>query len=105
RWRSAGGAVAGHSDVAPPRKADPGDLFSRATRAAAGHGCWPRWSWGLEPAEVRARAASGRIGYGYRDRDFPAVLRAIQGRDRAHRIDGLLDAETMGLLAAVADRS
>lgn len=105
RWRIPGSAIVGHSDVAPLRKEDPGELFSWATLAAAGHGFWPSWALELEPDEEQAKAALGRIGYGYLEEDFPAVLRAFQRRYRPHRIDGLLDAETMGLIVAVADRS
>lgn len=101
RWRIPRHGIVGHSDVAPLRKEDPGELFDWARLAAAGHGEWPGSVPPREPNEEAARAALSRIGYGYLDEDFPAVLRAFQRRYRQAKVDGLLDAETMGMIAAV----
>ena len=101
RWRIPRNGIVGHSDVAPLRKEDPGELFDWARLAAAGHGEWPGSVPPREPDEEAARVALSRIGYGYLDEDFPAVLRAFQRRYRQAKVDGLLDAETMGMIAAV----
>jgi len=103
RWRIPASGLAGHSDVAPLRKEDPGELFDWAALAAAGHGLWPARALPRQPDAPAARRALARIGYGYLDEDFPAVLRAFQRRFRPRRPDGRLDSETMGLILAVAE--
>lgn len=105
RWRIPRNGIVGHSDVAPLRKEDPGELFDWARLAAAGHGIWPGSVPAREPEEAAAKAALSRIGYGYLEEDFPAVLRAFQRRYRQGRVDGVLDAETMGVIEGVAATS
>ena len=97
-------AVIGHSDVAPARKTDPGELFPWAQLAAHGLGIWPEASAPLavEPAVACARLAS--IGYRF---DLPntqpvQIVAAFQRHWRQVLVDGRLDPETMGLIAAVA---
>lgn len=106
RWRLGRDAVVGHSDVAPLRKEDPGELFDWRHLAAAGHGRWPETAppAGSDSAPDPEAAARGlaAIGYGYLEEDFAAVLRAFQRRWRPACVDGLLDAETAGLIAALA---
>ncbi|WP_366553944.1 N-acetylmuramoyl-L-alanine amidase [Aquibaculum sediminis] len=102
RWRIPRWNVVGHADVAPLRKEDPGELFDWARLAAAGHGLWPEETPVLVPDETQARQALATIGYGYLEEDLPAVLRAFQRHFRPARVDGHLDAETAGRLAAVA---
>jgi N-acetylmuramoyl-L-alanine amidase len=93
--------VVGHSDVAPDRKQDPGELFDWQGLAANGVGLWPV---GDLPPPPDASAAPGLLaGIGYRaDLPLPLLLAAFQRRWRPARVDGVADAETLARLAAVA---
>jgi len=95
--------VVGHSDVAPARKRDPGELFPWRLLARRGSALWPGC---VRPARVdplRARELLRRIGYvpELAGSGVAACLRAFQRRFRPGRVDGVLDPETMGLLDAV----
>lgn len=119
RYRIRPSRVVGHSDVAPERKTDPGELFDWPMLAAAGVGVWP------DAEAVRARLESEReadrrsIGWnleriGYRWPEEPgsagaadaggqaAVLAAFQRRFRPGAITGAVDGETAALAATVA---
>ena len=92
--------VLGHSDVAPDRKQDPGELFDWRGLAEQGIGRWPAHT--AAPAGVEAvPALLRRIGY---REDLPSavVLAAFQRHWRPEQVDGLADEETRGLLRAVA---
>lgn len=98
--------VVGHSDVAPLRKQDPGELFDWPRLARAKIGLWP-----TEPAPppagiTDAQAMLAAIGYrvprtGALDEATGQVLMAFQRRFRPKRVDGDLDEETAAQLAAV----
>jgi N-acetylmuramoyl-L-alanine amidase len=94
--------VLGHSDVAPLRKEDPGELFDWARLAAAGIGLWPGET---EPCDPPDAAETGRqlaaFGYGYLDGDPAAVVRAFQRHFRPEAVTGEVDAKTAGRLAAL----
>ena len=91
--------VVGHSDVAPRRKRDPGELFDWARLAAAGVGLWPGAS---EPREAEGEEVSTLLAaFGYETDHLETTLRAFQRRFRQARVDGAADAETVGLLDAV----
>ena len=98
--------VLGHSDVAPLRKEDPGELFDWPALAAAGIGLWPEVSTPLEPlpSEAQVKAALARFGYGYVDEDLPAVVRAFQRRFRPKALCGEVDSETAARLFALLAR-
>jgi N-acetylmuramoyl-L-alanine amidase len=104
RWSIQPSRVLGHSDVAPLRKQDPGELFPWSRLAAAGIGLWPP---PLPPAAGDLESELARFGYGYLDDDAPAVIRAFQRHFRPARIDGQADGECRAIarwLAAGVDR-
>lgn len=92
--------VLGHSDVAPLRKEDPGELFDWRGLAAAGIGLWPESS-SAAVLENAVGKALKRVGYGYTEEDLPAVIRAFQRRYRPSALTGTADAETRRRLAAL----
>jgi N-acetylmuramoyl-L-alanine amidase len=108
RWPIPPGRVLAHSDVAPARKQDPGELFQWPRLAAAGIGQWPPPGPG-EPRPVgQLQNDLARIGYdvapsGRLDEATRLVVVAFQRRFRPARVDGLPDRETLarldGLLA------
>jgi N-acetylmuramoyl-L-alanine amidase len=88
--------VLAHSDVAPDRKLDPGELFPWPELAAEGIGLFPEApSAGADPAATADSLA--RIGY---DPGAEAAIAAFQRRFRPARIDNEVDAETAGLVEA-----
>lgn len=100
--------IVGHSDVAPARKRDPGELFPWVRLATLGLAIWPTGAAAAQAVDpARAAALLARIGY---RRDLPATtfcdcIRAFQRRFRPERVDGVLDPRTMALLEMVADLS
>ncbi len=100
RYQITRSRVVGHSDVAPLRKEDPGELFPWSALAARGLAVHP------PPLPTQASDGIGRqqvadwlsaYGYGYLDEDPQAVLRAVQRRFRPRLIDGQLDGETAAI--------
>jgi N-acetylmuramoyl-L-alanine amidase len=95
--------VVGHSDIAPRRKSDPGELFDWRRLARAGIGQWPDT---IQPGltnEADVRSHLARIGY--ETDDLSATVLAFQRRFRPDRLDGQIDSETAGLVAALARTS
>jgi N-acetylmuramoyl-L-alanine amidase len=97
-WR-----VLGHSDVAPARKDDPGELFPWARLADCGIGLWP--SPGNDPgdSDPGEAAVPGLLAhYGY-DPDAPVekIVAAFQRHFRPSRVDGMADAETRRVLSGL----
>ena len=123
RWAIANARILGHSDVAPDRKVDPGELFDWKGLAAAGHGLWLEpppapgapLAVGDEGAGVFAlQAGLTRLGYdsapsGRFDAHTAAIVTAFQRHWRPQRVDGVADGETRSrlvrLLRAEADEA
>jgi N-acetylmuramoyl-L-alanine amidase len=96
--------VVGHSDIAPDRKTDPGELFDWPRLARAGIGIWPEPSGRLAAAPIRrAQAVAGlrAIGYGTPPAPEGSAIAAFQRRFLPARCDGLLDDETVARIAEV----
>jgi N-acetylmuramoyl-L-alanine amidase len=87
--------VLGHSDVAPARKDDPGELFPWARLAREGVGLWP-----VKSASTLGAEALLRFGY---DPAAPLekVIAAFQRHFRPGRVTGIWDGECAGLLAGL----
>lgn len=125
RWTVDDAGVLGHSDVAPARKVDPGELFPWKRLAKAGHGLWveppPSPGATLGPGNqglgvLALQAGLVRFGYGLTasgayDGATETVVRAFQRHWRPERIDGAADGDTRARLvallraAAIADAS
>jgi N-acetylmuramoyl-L-alanine amidase len=90
--------VVGHSDVAPARRQDPGELFDWELLAKLGlairrprHGLAdPHWTPGGFLLALQR--------FGYDVSDGPAAVRAFQRRFRPETIDGIADGETRAIL-------
>lgn len=95
------GNIVGHSDIAPARKEDPGELFDwerlaklrLALPRPRKHLTDPMWTDG------GFLLALERFGYGVID--GPAAVRAFQRRFRPERIDGVIDGETRAILLSL----
>jgi N-acetylmuramoyl-L-alanine amidase len=99
--------VVGHSDVAPNRKQDPGELFPWARLAENGIGLWHHnvsagSLWNSKTFADHLR----RYGYGVPPEvDWPVedVVAAFQRHFRPSCINGIPDAECAAILRAVLD--
>ena len=92
--------VVAHSDIAPDRKQDPGELFDWQGLAANGVGLWPRAD-APAPAAADAPGLLGAIGY-RTDLPLSLLLTAFQRHWLPGRADGVADRATLARLAAVA---
>jgi N-acetylmuramoyl-L-alanine amidase len=98
--------VLGHSDIAPQRKEDPGELFPWQRLAANGIGRWPDFATpvAVDPSHEGVRRALARIGYdvGGGEAELRAVVTAFQRHWRPAWFDGVLDDETVRRIFALA---
>lgn len=115
RWMIEDGKIIAHSDLAPERKADPGELFPWKALFQAGHGLWAEppaapgapLAEGEEGAGVFAlQAGLTRLGYdlppsGRFDARTTAVVRAFQRHWAPGRLDGVADGVIRARLIAL----
>jgi len=98
RWDVPRANVVGHSDIAPARKEDPGELFDWELLAAH--------RLAIRTPRVRMPSPYENDGafflalerWGYDISDMPSAMRAFQRRWRPHMIDGLVDGECSAIL-------
>lgn len=91
--------VVAHSDIAPDRKQDPGELFDWQGLAANGVGLWPS---APGPALTAADVPAALSAIGYRaDLPLPVLLRAFQLHWCPGGEAGMADPATLARLAAV----
>ncbi len=103
RWPIPPHRVLGHSDVAPDRKEDPGELFDWQRLAAAGIGLWPQAGEGAPRDTAVLQAQLARVGYpvprhGRLDPATRTVITAFQRHYRPARVDGVGDQATLARL-------
>lgn len=115
RWTIPDVHIVGHSDIAPDRKEDPGELFDWKALAEAGHGLWPEADAAPGPALGPGDEGPGvfilqaglrRLGYGLLpggpfDRETELAVKAFQRHWRPARVDGVADGETRARLVAL----
>jgi N-acetylmuramoyl-L-alanine amidase len=103
RWLIPPSRVLAHSDVAPARKQDPGELFDWPRLAAAGIGLWPRPGAGAPRGVDQLQSDLARVGYGVApsgrlDASTRVVVTAFQRHFRPARVDGHPDRATLACL-------
>jgi N-acetylmuramoyl-L-alanine amidase len=115
RWTIENARILAHSDVAPGRKQDPGELFPWKRLAEAGHGLWfepvpapgPALREGDTGVGVFAlQAGLHRLGYeplpsGTYDAETATTVRAFQRHWRPQQVDGIADGDTRARLMGV----
>jgi N-acetylmuramoyl-L-alanine amidase len=95
------GNVVGHSDIAPKRKEDPGELFPWY-RFAKLRLALPRPTRNLmDPLWTEAGFLLALERFGYDVSDGPAAVRAFQRRFRPELLDGIIDGECRAILLAL----
>ena len=115
RWTIENTHIVGHSDVAPARKDDPGELFPWKVLAEAGHGLWADAA--PAPGAPLRRGDEGvgvfglqagftRLGYdlppsGKFDEATEQVVTAFQRHWRQAQVDGVADGATRAQLIAL----
>lgn len=123
RWSIPDDRIIAHSDLAPGRKQDPGELFPWERLAEAGHGLW------FAPDPERIAALGGllqkgdeglgvlvltsglhRLGYGLSpsslyDEALVDSVRAFQRHWRPERVDGVADGQTRAVLMGILQKA
>lgn len=92
--------VVGHSDIAPTRKIDPGELFDWKLLAHQGLAL-ARPKAFADPHWTDEGTLLALQRFGYDVSDGPATVRAFQRRFRPERIDGIIDEDIRKILLAL----
>ena len=93
--------ILAHSDVAPARKIDPGELFNWKWLAREGVGLWPKK---VKIKEIRkATLVQNLSDIGYDVSNIRATIEAFQRRYRPQLITGKLDFETASLISGLLE--
>ena len=93
--------VVGHSDVAPTRKQDPGELFDWALLARYGLAEARPVDGLVDPGWTDGGFCLALERYGYDVRDAFAATVAFQRRFRPELMDGTIDGECRAILLAL----
>ncbi|MDD3371950.1 MAG: N-acetylmuramoyl-L-alanine amidase [Alphaproteobacteria bacterium] len=98
---SARQALLAHSDIAPRRKKDPGELFPWEELARDGLGFWPVPLDADFEAAREASIAEALTFIGYDVEDLHAAIIAFQRRYRPSDLSGHADADTLARIKAL----
>ena len=90
--------VVGHSDIAPARKQDPGELFDWATLARHKLAVARPIKSLVDPHWTDGGFLLALERYGYDVRDREAAVTAFQRRFRPELVDGVIDGESRAIL-------
>lgn len=93
-WDIADHNIIGHSDIAPERKQDPGELFNWELLARNNIGLWPN----LPISELPESQENNLIKLGYKDNSPESTL-AFQRHWRPWNLNGEMDEESCKILA------
>lgn len=93
--------VVGHSDVAPARKEDPGELFDWERLAKLGLAVARPTTKLLDPGWPDAAFLLALERYGYGIADDRAAVVAFQRRFRPNNLDGVIDGECRAILLSL----
>lgn len=98
RWKIRPAYVVGHSDIAPARKEDPGELFDWPKLARLGLAVARPTENLIDPLWTDGGFLLALERYGYDVHDAKAAVRAFQRRFRPEKMDGIIDGECRALL-------
>jgi N-acetylmuramoyl-L-alanine amidase len=90
--------VVGHSDVAPSRKDDPGELFDWNRLARLGRAVQRPTRNLIDPNWTDGGFLLALERYGYAVNDAKAAVRAFQRRFRQENVDAIIDGECRAIL-------
>lgn len=93
--------IVGHSDIAPDRKLDPGELFDWDDLANEGLAIKTPNEKLIDPNWDHHSAMRNLGRYGYAAADDEKLIAAFQRRFRRHKVDGVMDGECRSILRSL----